>query len=176
MILRLLPFCAALLSACASLPPPTAAVPAPAISGPSFSLEGRLSVRQGEISHHVGINWRHDAASDEIFLTGPLGQGLARLTRDAAGARLLTADRQVLEAADWESLAERALGAHLPLSNLPRWLATVPHSGQFIPLPPTANLDGWRIDVLEVVAGRPTLIDLHRDGIEARLRIDQWTK
>lgn len=168
-LFRLLPFCAAILAACASLPPPAAVSPAPTFSAGSFALEGRLSVRQGETRHHVGISWRHEPAHDEIFLTGPLGQGLAQLSRDAGGARLLTADRQAIDAADWESLAERALGARLPLSNLPCWLAAVPPQ-------PTFQVDGWRIDVIEVAAGRPSLIELRRDDIEARLKIDSWTR
>ncbi|MBU1645383.1 MAG: outer membrane lipoprotein LolB [Gammaproteobacteria bacterium] len=156
------------LAGCASLPPPAVA-PAPTFSAEGFSLEGRLSLRQGETRHHVGISWRHEAARDEIFLSGPLGQGLAQLNRDETGARLLTAERQLLTAADWESLAERAFGARLPLSNLPRRLAAVP-------LPPTFLVDGWRVDVLDVVDGRPALIELRRDDIEARLKIDSWTR
>ncbi|MDP2794212.1 MAG: outer membrane lipoprotein LolB [Sulfurisoma sp.] len=165
------------LAGCASLPPP-AVPPRPTFSEGSFILEGRLSVRQGETRHHVGINWRHEAARDEIFLSGPLGQGLAELTRDATGARLLTADRQVIDAADWESLAERAFGARLPLSNLPRWLAAVPPArpaGSTLGVP-TFEIDGWRIDILDVADGRPVLIELRRDDIEARLRIDSWTR
>jgi outer membrane lipoprotein LolB len=151
------------LSACASLPPP---VPSAAADG--FALDGRLSLRRGETSHHVGIAWRHEPARDEIFVSGPLGQGLAELTRDAQGARLRTADRQVLTAPDWESLSERALGARLPLSNLPRWIVAPP-ARMF-------EVDGWRIEVREIVDGRPTLIELRRDDIEARLKIDGWTQ
>lgn len=161
----LLPLCVGLLSACASLPPPPAVAPAAA---DSFALNGRLSLRQGGTSHHVGISWRHEPARDEIFVSGPLGQGLAELTRDATGARLLTADRKLVTAPDWESLSERALGARLPLSNLPRWVVAVPPT-------PTFDVDGWRIEVREVVDGRPALIELRRDDIEARLRIDGWT-
>jgi outer membrane lipoprotein LolB len=161
----LLPFCLVLLSACASLPPPAASAP---LAADGFALSGRLSLRQGEARHHVTISWRHEAARDEIFVSGPLGQGLAELTRDATGARLLTADRQLLTAPDWESLAERALGARLPLSNLPRWVVAVPPQ-------PTFQADGWRIEVHEVAEGRPALIELRRDDIEARLRIDSWT-
>jgi len=126
-------------------------------------------VRRGDTRHHVGISWRHEAAHDEIFLSGPLGQGLAELSRDATGAQLLTADRQLIRAADWESLAERAFGARLPLSRLPRWLAGAPAE-------PTSHIDGWRIDIMEVVDGRPALIELRRDDIEARLKIDSWAR
>ena len=160
----LLPLCLGLLSACASLPSPAPVVSAAA---ESFTLSGRLSLRQGEMRHHVGISWRHEPARDEIFVSGPLGQGLAELTRDATGARLLTADRKLVTAPDWESLAERALGARLPLSNLPRWVVAVPPE-------PTFDVDGWHIEVREVANGRPALIELRRDDIEAVLRIDGW--
>ena len=83
----LLAFAVAGLSACASLPPPAAVPPAPTFVAGSFALEGRLSLRQGETRHHVGISWRHEPARDEIFLSGLLGQGLAELSRDATGAR-----------------------------------------------------------------------------------------
>lgn len=171
LVARLLSLYLLMLSACATLPPPAAVAPAP-LSAEGFFLTGRLSLRHGESRHHVGISWRHEALRDEIFLSGPLGQGLAELTRDASGARLLTADRKVHTAADWESLAERALGVRLPLSNLPSWLAGAPAAAAPVP---GLEVDGWRIDVLEVAEGRPALIELRRDDIEARLRIDGWT-
>ncbi len=142
-------------------------------------MSGRLSVRQGETRYHVGIDWTHAADNDAIFLTGPLGQGLAELTRNARGARLLTADKQSLVAANWESLAEQAFGARLPLANLPRWVVgaapspSLDDSGR----PRSANVDGWRIDYLDYdpASGLPALVELHRDDIEVRLRIDAWT-
>ena len=88
----------------------------------------------------------------------------------------------MIKAADWESLAERAFGVRLPLSNLPRLLAapsgTVPPARpEGSPLGvPTLEIDGWRIDILEVADGRPALMELRRDDIEARLKIDSWQR
>jgi outer membrane lipoprotein LolB len=157
--------CATLLAACAQ-PPSRPAAP---VDGERFQLEGRLSVRQGEARHHVGISWRHVPAGDEILLSGPLGQGLAELTRDAGGARLVAADGQRLAAADWDSLAERAFGARLPLSAMPRWVVGA------APAPGSGGTDGWRIDYLEYDAGRPVLIEMRRDDIEVRLKVDAWS-
>lgn len=160
--LLLVPACLALLVACAPAP----VRPTGVVDAQHFQLDGRLSVRQGETRHHVGISWRHAGSRDEILLTGPLGQGLAELTRDAAGARLATPDRKSFAAADWESLAERALGVRLPLSDMSRWVVGVP---------PVPTIDGWRIDYLEYADGLPVLMELRRGDIEVRLKVDAWS-
>lgn len=150
----------------------------------SFNLEGRLSVRQGEHRHHVSLSWHHTAAADELFLSGPLGQGLAELQRDAGGARLLTADRQTTRASDWEELSAQVFGSPLPLSNLPRWLvADVPDSAVMTRddrgRPASASVEGWRIDYLDFESDAPdalpTLLEFRRDDMELRLKIDTWS-
>jgi outer membrane lipoprotein LolB len=166
--------CMALLGACAPAPPR----PLPLEGPESFQLEGRLSLRQGQTLDHVGVNWRHETDRDEILVSGPLGQGLAELSRDATGARLVMADRQSFAAADWEGLGERAFGVRLPLSNLPRWvLGVVPAPTlDAVGRPRTARVDGWSIDYLEYADGLPVLIEFRRDDIEVRLKIDQWLR
>lgn len=134
-----------------------------------FAFSGRLAVRQGETNHHVRIDWRHVPERDEILLATPLGQGLAQIERDAAGARLLLADRRRIEAADWASLAEQAFGFRLPLQASARWL-----------LGETVDTEGWRIEVREResadATALPTLIELERDDISVRLKIDEWSE
>lgn len=133
-----------------------------------FALEGRIAVRQGEARHHANISWQHAPRRDEIFLTTPLGQGLAELSRDAGGARLKTSDRGEVVADDWQDLAARVLGARLPLNDLPRWL-----SGHR----PGAE-SGWRVEYLDYQnddpAALPTLIELRYEDIEVRLKVDRW--
>lgn len=120
--------------------------------------------------HFANIAWQHDASHDSILLSTPLGQGVAQLSRDDAGARLVTADRGEVTASDWESLATRILGAPLPLNDLPKWLTGRP--------PEAAS--GWRVEYLdyesEAVDALPTLIELKHDDIEVRLKIDEWNQ
>lgn len=174
--LLLLPL-ALLLSACAGLPAP----PRPDRAAiDSFNLEGRLSVRQGERPYHANVSWRHEPARDEILLTGPLGQGIAELTRDARGARLLTAERKEYLAPDWAALAQEVLGLTLPLNELPRWLAggVEARSRDNYQRPRRALADGWQIDYLDYESDRedalPSLMEMSRDDIGLRLKIDQW--
>jgi len=135
-----------------------------------FLLEGRIAVSRDRVRHHANISWRHEPQRDEIFLTTPLGQGVAELYRDGSGARLVTADRQVTEAADWQDLATQVFGERLPLAGLPAWLA-----GR----PPEAAA-GWRVDYLDygdaAPDALPTLIELHRGDLVIRIRVDQWSE
>ncbi len=132
-----------------------------------FAFVGRLAVRQGETRHHVNIDWRHDARSDAILLTTPLGQGIAELVRDAGGARLTLADKRSHAAADWGALSQQVFGFPLPLGASPRWL-----------LGELAATEGWRVTVVEresaAADALPRVIELERDDIAVRLKIDEW--
>jgi outer membrane lipoprotein LolB len=125
-------------------------------------------VWDSQARHYVNITWRHDEQRDEILLTTPLGQGLAELTRDARGARLLTADRKEITADDWEGLAERMLGTRLPLNDLPAWLSGAA----------PAPASGWRVEYLEyqndAADALPTLIQATRGDIGLRLKVSEW--
>ena len=149
----------------------------------SFVLEGRVSVRNGDTAQHAGLVWQHEMASDHIELSGPLGQHAAFLDRDASGARLETSAHEVVSAADWGGLSERVLGAALPLDNMARWVIGVVEADAKKELDPQgrpqqADISGWRIKYLryesEDPLALPTLIDMQREDINVRLKVDQW--
>jgi len=134
-----------------------------------FSFTGRLAVRQGETRHYVNVDWRHAADSDAILLATPLGQGVAEIVRDATGARLTLADRRSFAADDWSTLSQQVFGFPLPLQASARWL-----------LGDIAATEGWRVTVVEresaAVDALPTVIELERDDIAVRLKIDEWVE
>lgn len=151
----------------------------------SYALEGRISVKQGDTARQAALVWQHSAERDELELSGPLGQKVARLARDASGARLETAARETISAADWRSLAERVLGVALPLDHLALWVtatieADAGRKAERDPLlrPLRVWADGWQIDYLAYESAAPdalpTLIELQRGDIDVRLKIDAW--
>lgn len=165
-MIRSLLLCGLLLAGCATLPPP----PRPAAESiVAFAFNGRFAVRQGDTRHHVRIDWRHSDARDDILLTTPLGQGVAEITRDAGGARLLLADKREFTAADAGTLAEQVFGFHLPLDHAARWL-----------LGESGNIAPWRATVIERESAAPdalpSVIELERDDIHVRLKIDEWSE
>lgn len=146
----------------------------------AFALEGRIAVRQEQTRNTANIAWRHTAASDDILLTTPLGQGVAQIGRDARGARLIGADKEVVEAPDWDELSARVFGVALPLSGLPRWLLAdvAPAARDAHGRPATAMASGWDIRYLDyesdAAGALPVLLELRRGDIELRLKIDEW--
>lgn len=146
----------------------------------AFSIEGRIAVRQGEKSSNARLSWQHQTERDDILVTGPFGQGIAELVRDAAGARLITADHQEFTARDWTALTEKIFGVTLPLDDIAQWLpgnvASVERDALGRPVRVVEN--GWHIawPAYESAAADalPAVVELRRDDIEVRLKIDQW--
>lgn len=150
----------------------------------SFRIEGRIAVRRAGESFSAGIDWRHDAQSDEIVVSGPLGQGLARLTSGGGAALLETADQKRYVAADMEGLSEQVFGARLPVSGLGRWVlgrsafggaASVDAIGRLAGL----SEQGWSIEYLRYESesrdALPELLQARREDVEVRLKIDNWS-
>lgn len=174
-----------LLTACAQLP--GAAAPAQRltrVTSNDFFLAGRLAASKGNQRYAVNITWRHTTQRDEIFVATPLGQGIAELIRDAAGARLTTAERREFSAPDWQALSAQVFGFTLPLSALPRWLAAdVPAEALGVSLdrsgrPQRMVADDWQVAYLDYASDAadalPVLIELKREDIEVRLKVDEW--
>lgn len=158
--------------------------PAPAEPiGDAFYLSGRVSVKYGAEAASGKIGWQHDAASDDLLFSTPLGQGVARIVRRDALVSLTTSEQKVYQAGDVETLTEQVLGWRLPLTGLADWVR-----GRAAPgAPAQTRLDGsqrlvelrqsgWLVEFLEFKSenGPPALLRLSRQDVEIRLVIDQW--
>ena len=153
---------------------------------PAFELTGRLSARHGNDALSAGFHWTHERAHDELELTNPLGQTIARLSGDAGGVRLQSSDGQVEKANDWASLTTRALGWPLPVEGLAFWIQGVPHDGAPAAveagtdgMPVTLRQDGWNIVYQAFEAGadgvpRPKRLTLDYPEVELRIAVDEW--
>lgn len=152
--------------------------------GAEFELTGRIAVTYRDDAGSGNIAWRHGARSDEMLLTTPLGQGIARLVRADGEITLMTQDGREFRAADAESLTEQALGFRLPLLGLADWVrgrAAAPPA----PAPVRERRDaagrlaeleqsGWKIRYLEYADALPSRLTLTFPGLELRLAIAEW--
>ena len=187
---RFLVLASLLLTACASVPPPTA-TPSAALPKAvethlptvlqSFSMQGRVSVQYDEQSLSGQINWKALPEQDEVLLSSPLGQGLARIYRNSFGVILSRPGEPDIEAENVETLTRKALGFRLPLSGLRYWIQANPDPAGLSELSVSRagvveriTQDGWKIDYLQYNESRPRKIHVTREGLEIRLVIDSW--
>lgn len=175
---------ALLVAGCAVLGPSPTGGAAPSRDAlDDFALEGRFSLRHENQSYSGRLSWRHAGAKDEVLLASPFGQGIAQISADDRGAQLTTGDGKSYTASDSETLTREVLGYPLPLARLSDWLRARGGAGR-------SELDGqgrllrlrdagWRIDYEydgEHAQALPSRLFAQRDdGIELRLRIDEWT-
>jgi outer membrane lipoprotein LolB len=163
-----------LAGACApvELRPPTAV---------EFDLAGRIAARSGGDAFTGNLAWRHARSGDEMLISTPLGQGVARIVREGEAVQLTTAEGKQYSAADAESLTERTLGFRLPLEGLADWVQgrASPDTPARIDQAPDGRLRaleqrGWRVDYLGYDGNRPSLMRLAYQGVDLRLAITQW--
>lgn len=172
---------AALLGACATVPEASGTARRDTVD--AFALVGRFSLRHQDKNYSGRLTWHHSGADNELLLSSPFGQGIAQITTSDHGARLTTSDGKVYAAADSESLTREVLGYPLPLVQLTDWVrgrsgaAAAEVDGQGRPL--SLRHEAWRIDYgydSDDAQALPSRVFAERaDGIELRLRIDEWT-
>jgi outer membrane lipoprotein LolB len=148
-----------LLAACASLPPPR--------QDTVFDLQGRIAVRYRDESFSANLAWRHARGGDEMMISSPLGQGIARLQREGGEFTLTTAEPREYRSDDGESLTEMVLGFRVPLEGLAQWVRGLPA--------PILESRGWKVEYLEYDAERrPKRLRVTYPGVELRLAISEW--
>ena len=172
---------AVLSAACAQL---QTAVPEKVV----FELNARLAASYRAESFSGNLAWRHAERNDEMLITTPFGQGVARIVREGDTVILTTAEPREYRASDAESLTEQVLGFRLPLTGLGDWVRARPSGGASLnsgdasfkeDRSPDGRLQrleqsGWRIEYLEYEGERPSRIRLLYPGIELRLAISAW--
>lgn len=172
-----------ILSACASAPVSPQQRPAQATLTP-FAFNGRVAIKHNDERSSAGLRWTHRGIEDEILLLAPLGQTVARIFANSEGVLLEAAGKKYFEQ-DAESLTERVLGWHLPLSGMRYWVMALPAAGSTAELERAENgqvnvlrQDGWVIYYTryasEVADSLPLRLKLQRDGMELSLFIDEW--
>jgi outer membrane lipoprotein LolB len=149
--------------------------------GFEFELTGRFAARYRDEAASGILAWRHRAAHDEVLLSSPFGQGLARISREGEAVTLVAGDDKRYSAADAETLTEQVLGFRLPLKGLAYWVRARPatdapaaaeyaQDGRLLSL----EQHGWRIEYSSYEGARPTRLKLLYPGLELRLAISEW--
>jgi outer membrane lipoprotein LolB len=156
---------------------------APELKPPSvveFDLAGRIAARHGSDAF-TGNLARHATTGDDVLLSTPLGQGVARIVREGEAVQLTTSEGKKYSAPDAESLTERTLGFRLPLEGMADWVqgrpsADMPAQVEKGPDGKLRTLEqrGWKVEYQQYEGARPSLMRLTYPGVDLRLAISQW--
>jgi outer membrane lipoprotein LolB len=154
------------------------------VADAEFELAGRIAVSYRDDAGSGNIAWRHAARTDEMLLTTPLGQGVARLVRVDGEITLTTQDGREFKAADAETLTEQVLGFRVPIIGLADWVrgraaqapAPAPTRQRADATGRLAELEqaGWRIEYQAYEGALPARMRLSFPGVELRLAISEW--
>lgn len=173
-----------ILSGCATLETSPVATPLSQPLLTSFQITGRISVRHGAEGFSGNLSWRHVDDADEFVILTPLGQGVARILKDASGVSLQMPEQPIVRAPDAETLTQSALGFALPLSGLAHWVQAQPVGADAQRrYTPEGTLDqlieqGWQIDYQAYRAvgalQLPGKVFMENAEVKLRLVIDEW--
>ena len=150
-----------------------------------WQVNGRAGVKTKAKSGVVSINWDHQPETFSIYMTGPLGQTLARLEGQGDSVVLDVPGQEPAMASTAEALLYRQTGWWLPFSSLKYWMRGIPAPGKdyIRMLNPQGYLaelkqDGWRIifgSYRDVSGVRlPEKIRAEKNGVSVILSIREW--
>jgi outer membrane lipoprotein LolB len=175
---RFLAACAVFAAGCAA---PSRSPPRGRADPDFFELRGRIGVRYQGDGFSGTLLWRHAAGADRVELFNPLGATHARLSRDAGGAVLETADGKRAAEADAAALSRAILGWELPLDALRHWAFGRAAPGKPAELerdaagrPSRLLQNGWEVRYLawdEAQPGVPRRIELEQPGLKVKIAV-----
>jgi outer membrane biogenesis lipoprotein LolB len=139
------------LAGCAALEPARVPPPELASAPRAFEMSGRISVRVADRNDIAKLRWTHRPASDAWVVSSPIGNEVARIDADKAGAVLRRAGAPDERSASFAELTERLFGAALDPVALAGWLHGIK---------PEAGRAGWNVTIDE--SQRAGAVDLAR--------------
>jgi outer membrane lipoprotein LolB len=183
--------CSAVLAACAT----TRKAPVPAAAAAweqrvgdlqrldAWQLDGRAAVAVGTQGWQATLNWRQQADTSEVHLSGPFGVGAVVLKRTPQGLSLNGAPPSD---AVLGQMQER-LGFELPIDHLRYWLLGVPDPSAAFNLArgdqdraSQLTQSDWTIDYDRYMPvdgdWLPAHVVLTRAGVRVRIAVDHWSE
>ncbi len=149
-----------------------------------FNLSGRVGIQHEQEGYSGSLKWQHGLASDDLLILNPLGQGIARITKDATGISLTTAQGETFRAPDAERLTQQVLGWPLPLDGLQYWVLGLPSPAAPYEIEKNERhitrikQQGWQIEYLSFKSETGNLLPakmvLQQGALEIKLIIDKW--
>ena len=154
----------------------------------AWSLTGRVAVKLNGDGWNAHLRWQQSGESYRIRVFDPFGRTLALIEGDANRAVLRTAEGDMREATDPETLMDEQFGWHLPLTGMRYWLRGIPAAAsvpEFLRLdaqgrPELLQQAGWSITYADFACAHPfalpTRIGMTHQYISVRLAVADWVR
>ncbi|HKI73158.1 MAG TPA: lipoprotein insertase outer membrane protein LolB [Pseudomonadales bacterium] len=140
-----------------------------------WSLQGRLGISAGRKHGSFTVDWRQRKDDYNIDLLGPLGVGVAKITRRAGKVTLEIPHQAPLVADSADRLLSDSLGLDIPVTPLRYWIRGKPAPGSYQPTPEGFRQQGWTIAYAKYEAGLPVKIQLTRPEVRVTMVVRKWT-
>ena len=138
----------------------------PLTTDDSWRLVGKLSLRTENESRILGIDWRQDASTGEISLTGPLGVRVAAITTSESELTI-NAGGDPVTVSEGDVIYAENLGAlYLPWGSLSDWVRGT--SGDQVE---TGN---WHFRITESGPDGPMSMSLDHPEVSLKLKVRRW--
>ena len=150
-----------------------------------WQFEGRIAVSDGRDGGSGAIAWRQQGATFDIEVTAPVTGHAWRLEGGPGHAVLSGLEQGEVEGEDVDDVVARALGWHVPFTELVAWVRGVRASGSAElrfgrdGLPESLVQDGWTVRFPgfddSVSPPRPRKVFAKRGHWSVLLAVSRWT-
>ena len=149
-----------------------------------WQLQGKIGIRTASDNHSASLYWQQIKQHYDIDLTGPLGQGGARIEGNGDGITVDIAGEEPVWAASPERLMEQTLGWQFPVRELLYWIKGIPAPNQPFQLqlnqdlPEKITQKGWEIKYLRFTEMNdlqvPGKLTISRNNLRITIVAKQW--
>ena len=150
----------------------------------NWRLQGKIGIRTTSDSHSASLYWQQVKQHYDIELTGPLGQGGARIEGNGEGITVDLAGEEPIWAASPEHLMEQTLGWQFPVRELLYWIKGIPAPNQPFQLqlnqelPEKITQKDWEINYLRFTNLNglqvPGKLTISRNDLRITIVAKQW--
>ena len=146
-----------------------------------WQLRGKIGILNNNEASSAYLNWQQCGERFDIRLSGPLGQGAARLLGDQQRVILESPKRPPISADNPEQLLRQQLGWDLPISQLTYWIRGIPApDSPFQILTDSKGFQqlGWHINILRSAQvgeySLPTKVIAKHPQLKITLILKHW--
>lgn len=144
-----------------------------------WSFEGRLALTGQNDSWSANISWEHSPESEQIKLSGPLGQGAVLISLTGNAVTIDRGGGDVQSSTQPEEFINQQLGMFVPVQSLRYWVVGLPEpSNSYKDIGVGFNQSGWLNEYKQMQLvnneAMPHKMTVMNNQVKLKLVIDHW--